>query len=1159
MSAPAAESSATPESAEPEDDVGDTIEDALALDVGDVGVEVRSSLDYGFDLDVFAFEAQELGYYVFDVALGTLPDSVLLLFGPDGTWLGRNDNYGPTRASRLYWTASAEGTYYVAVGAPTRDSTGSYTLTVAFAPTTNDDDHGRSSLDGTTVSIGEPVAGELERASDVDAFLFEAEAGLIYEAQVKLETLPDSYLSIVQIGGAGDVSNDDHGDSQASRIVWKAGEPARYVARVGGRGTGTYTLEIQVLDVVDDYGDTGPEATTVVLGRSVPGSVDYQGDIDVFTFPVDAGAFYEIDLVLDGPTDWIMHAGMASSQPLNLHQGLAFAYSRQGQGYSESRLVWKAPLSGESHVFLYGIGQPLSYQLTVRGVQISDDHVNTTTGATTLEPGGTAAGEREYDGDVDVFVFEAEADARYQFDLPSSALFRTHVRLEDANGRQLATAYNTDDDQDLPFSWQAREAGSYFLWVDGAGKGSYTLSLSQVEDDHANTADEATSLSVGEAVAGSIEYDYDSDAFVFQAQAGVLYEIGVELGTLSKSRLSLVNEDGEELARDDDYRAPAVSAIFWHASTAGRYYVTVRPYSWRNVGSYSLTVHASQNTDAHANTQDGATAVEIGDRIRGSLDYDDDVDVFVLQAEEGEYYEIRPESGTPPHAWVQLTSAGGERLARTFLEDQQEQQSLIFEASIDETYFIEVHGHGTGAYTLAVNRGQVEDDHSVTQSGATELSVNEPVHGQIDYEMDDDMFAFQAEQGQVYAVDVDRGALSIRTVDIGPYPMRGLAFCVSREDPDVLRRYWVATHSGVYYVPVGGCGPGSLGSYTVTLRLVEDDHSDTASEATAVVVGEAMSGALDHPADVDSFLFGAEAGQLYEIRAVRGTLQYVDVSVLCSPDEDLRDFSFTNETPVIWKAPRTGDFVVCVGGHGTGSYSLTVSLSDIEDDHADIPLDATEVNLGEASSGMLDHNRDVDAFRFAVEEETIYEIRLELGTLSGVVVSTKAPLNCELRRSKDVVERTDVTVTLKARTSTSQYVYVCGAGVGSYTLTVSALATRDDHPDTPGGSSTIGVDETVFGKLDYAEDIDFFTLEAEQGIEYTIDMSSNSSSAVLLKLGDLRNPLLASDDNQERFGPLQIVWEAPVSGSYYVAVYGFGLGGYALTVSADTDVDVPTP
>jgi subtilisin-like proprotein convertase family protein len=89
------------------------------------GGEVESS----FDVDWFKFTAVSGTMYQFDTVLGTLPDSELRLFAPDGTTeLAYDDDGGPGFASRINWMAPASGDYYLEVGGYGSDF-GTYSLT----------------------------------------------------------------------------------------------------------------------------------------------------------------------------------------------------------------------------------------------------------------------------------------------------------------------------------------------------------------------------------------------------------------------------------------------------------------------------------------------------------------------------------------------------------------------------------------------------------------------------------------------------------------------------------------------------------------------------------------------------------------------------------------------------------------------------------------------------------------------------------------------------------------------------------------------------------------------------------------------------------------------------------------------------------------------
>ena len=200
-------------------------------------------MDYEGDSDYFRFTAEEGQLYQIDVALGTLPDSRLTLLDSDGWGLASNDDHRDSPASRIIWKAPASGDYYLAVGGYGA-ATGSYTLTVS----TIVDDHGDDIADATTAAVGAPAEGVVDYEGDSDYFRFTAEEGQLYQIDVALGTLSDSRLELQDSDGWGLASNDDHGDSLASRIIWKAPVSGDYYLAVEATGwgdqVGSYTLTV---------------------------------------------------------------------------------------------------------------------------------------------------------------------------------------------------------------------------------------------------------------------------------------------------------------------------------------------------------------------------------------------------------------------------------------------------------------------------------------------------------------------------------------------------------------------------------------------------------------------------------------------------------------------------------------------------------------------------------------------------------------------------------------------------------------------------------------------------------------------------------------------------------------------------------------------------
>ena len=82
-------------------------------------------LELAADVDWFAFQVANGDEVVLETTLGTLADSYLRLYDANGTTvLPQDDNGGVGMASRIAWTAPANGTYYVSV-----DNVGSITGT----------------------------------------------------------------------------------------------------------------------------------------------------------------------------------------------------------------------------------------------------------------------------------------------------------------------------------------------------------------------------------------------------------------------------------------------------------------------------------------------------------------------------------------------------------------------------------------------------------------------------------------------------------------------------------------------------------------------------------------------------------------------------------------------------------------------------------------------------------------------------------------------------------------------------------------------------------------------------------------------------------------------------------------------------------------------
>lgn len=180
------------------------------------------------------------------------------------------------------------------------------------------------------------------------------------------------------------------------------------------------------------------------------------------------------------------------------------------------------------------------------------------------------------------------------------------------------------------------------------------------------------------------------------------------------------------------------------------------------------------------------------------------------------------------------------------------------------------------------------------------------------------------------------------------------------------------------------------GAFAYAVKEFGDDHGDTATTATAVTVGQRISGMLDYMFDFDVFRFSAAAGQLYQMVVDHETLGYTSVTLY---DQDGQTEQFgkwkaRRRTPagpkILWLAPASGTYYFAVQNFGgeSGPYTLLITApEDLADDHGDHLATASDTALGATVEGVIDSDFDFDYFRFQAVEGRTYRISVSGGTL----------------------------------------------------------------------------------------------------------------------------------------------------------------------------------
>ena len=466
-----------------------------------------------------------------------------------------------------------------------------------------------------------------------------------------------------------------------------------------------------------------------------------------------------------------------------------------------------------------------------------------------------------------------------------------------------------------------------------------------VPDDHGNDFESATRIAIREAVAIELENHDDEDVLVFRARRGTEYVITLnwedysfrESSYTTYPLLAVYDTDGTEhtgLMGYDLYRLSVPSIdLQWQAVTGGDYYIIVG--DGNTDGTAALIVTEREATepldrDDHADSEVGATPIRVGTDVRGTVDFEDDIDYFRFQAQQGQSYQIDVALGSLYDSRVELYDYDG-----TFLDSNDDfgdtrASRLYWQASSSGELYVSVRafGSGMGTYTMTVSiidDPANSDDHADSEVGATAISVGTAVRGTVDFEIDIDFFRFQAQQGQAYQIDVALGSLYDSVVEL--YDDDG-AFLDSNDDygdTRASRLAWRAPRSGEFYVAVRSFGSG-MGTYTLTVSTIVADGSDFES-ADRISVGEGITFDLQNHGDEYIIVFRARPGAEYVL-----TLDWISYSISADPGNTgammalyddrgrvvarLNDYDFSGRrvpNGIAWQAVTGGDFYIVVG------------------------------------------------------------------------------------------------------------------------------------------------------------------------------------------------------------------------------------------------------
>ena len=618
------------------DDHGDNPASAtrVGLSFG-VSRDVLGELENAEDEDWFAFNAIAGAEYRFESSGGspfTNTFGTLTLYDTDG--IARLEFSDSAFNQNFSWVAPATGEYFLAVGADSNFTFGTYELTLS------------ASIPETSVSfIGSPSLDLGPIEVKVVDFDFPAEV----EVTITASSGDSETLVIAGAGAYSTIINSAPGPviigDGSLQLAMGDSLTISYVDFDFGNFTVTTLSDAATIDF-DDHADSAANATPLGVASSVLGEIEDGADEDWFVFSAVAGTKYEFTANGDSP--------------FTNERGELSLYDTDGTTLLESdstsdiqTVTWLAPADGDyflsvgSRFSSFGLG---TYELTA--MIAADDHADIPALATPLTSSNTL-GELENGDDEDWFVFTAIQGREYEFIANGNSPFTNSnglLSLYDTNGSTLLQSNSSSGRQTI--TWVAPADGDYFVSMTplftSFGFGTYELTTS-------------TPLSTAEFDSVAFPADGTIGVSVFDLTNSGSVEVTVEVSSGDSETFTLDTSDTANFAtviNSVNTDAVVVGDGTLQVSEGDTLTVTYSDPD-PDVGFGQLISTATIFTDDHGNDAANATPLGFALDASGEIQGQSDQDWFSFSAVAGLRYEFTTTLNTLNDSVLRLYDTDG--------------------------------------------------------------------------------------------------------------------------------------------------------------------------------------------------------------------------------------------------------------------------------------------------------------------------------------------------------------------------------------------------------------------------------------------------------------------------------------------------------------------
>jgi hypothetical protein len=285
-----------------------------------------------------------------------------------------------------------------------------------------------------------------------------------------------------------------------------------------------------------------------------------------------------------------------------------------------------------------------------------------------------------------------------------------------------------------------------------------------------------------------------------------------------------------------------------------------------------------------------------------------------------------------------------------------------------------------------------------------------------------------------------------------------------------------------------------------------------------------------------SFQFEAKKGEDYLFINFGGAWLSLD-----SEEETDIDFSDGDGSGYIerlsWRAPKSGTYTLVVNSVEDWDEEYELVARVARDDFGNNRANAALLRPGETINGEIEDVIDKDVFSFTANAGERWAFDFETDAdLDPTILSDQAR---DLFDCHDGCEPMPYTGTY--------YVVLSGDGyeMGKYKLSARRVM---DNEGGAGSPQPLPLGAAAAGSVDFADDTDWFTLDAQAGVKYVFNIRGSANKSL-----DIRTSADAECDTCPIWwGGRRNVWTAPADGTYYLELGG-SVGEYAL----DSGIEKP--